>query len=133
MIRKTGSQNQKADQILIDWDGIERRLQERRNAELLELDQHQNNEKQSFISRYGSILATVISILATVITFGASLYNRVSNLEVKQNTAVEKIEEVKRDMTDIKNVLKEQDKSQKSLDGHISSIEETMMQLYRKK
>ena len=128
MIRKTGIQNQKPDQVLVDWDGIDRRQQERRNLEILEneIAEKAAAKQPSFLSKFGSILATVISVIVTLIGFGSSLYNRVSNLEVK-------IETIKIDVSEIKNVIKEEEKARKILDDHISSIEETMMQLYRQK
>lgn len=131
MIRKTGFQNQKnVDLVASDWDGIDRRQQERRIIETVESDLQNKVVAEtagaSFISRYGSALAGVMSILATLVGFGASLYSRVSSMEVK-------IETVKADVVDIKNSIKEQEKTKKQLEEHVSSIEETMMQLYRQR
>jgi hypothetical protein len=81
----------------------------------------------------GVTIPILFSVLTTIAGFVFTLYNKVQALEYKQQTIFEKIDENKVTIAEIKAQFKEQDSSKQKLSEHISSVEETVMELFRQK
>lgn len=81
----------------------------------------------------GTLISICFSIITAIGGFVFKLYNNVTTLEYKQQTIFEKLEEQKQAINELKLMIKESDNDRKKIDDHISSIEETMMELYRRK
>jgi hypothetical protein len=122
---------------LASWDGIERRLQERRGVVSLStqlVDNDQSPEKKvPLIVKYAPVISAFLAIATTLGSFGATLYTRITKLESNQVTTVDKIEIIKHDIEDVKALLKEGDKSRVQLKNQIDSLEESFIQLYSAK
>lgn len=121
--------------LLQNWDGIERRSEERRaliSASLGEMDEPARKTSPLLV-KYAPVISVVLAFITTVGSFGATLYARITKLESNQITITEKIEFVKRDIEDVKLLIKEGDRSKAQLQNQINSLEESFVQLYSSK
>lgn len=81
----------------------------------------------------GVIIPIVLAILAPSGGFIFDLYNRVSAIDYKQTSLSEKITDNKTIVTDLKIQLKEIEQRDQKLEKHISSVEQSVMEMYRQK
>lgn len=79
----------------------------------------------------GVTIPILFSVLTTISGFVFTLYNKVQALEYKQTTIFEKLDENKQTIVEIKSQFKDQDAARQKLSEHISSVEETVMELFR--
>lgn len=140
-----------------DWDGTDRRSQwdgrdRRRTVRYEERTVRDDEQDTAIIERErvievqappapqqsgikwlspGVMIPILFSILTTISGFVFSLYNKVQTLEYKQATIFEKMDENKQTIADIKTQFKEQDSARQKLSEHISSVEETVMEMFR--
>lgn len=130
------------------WDGVERRHSvwyntERRHPEETEVIERVVEvsppapvvqESSSFkLFSNGALISICFSIITAISGFVFNLYEKVTTLEYKQQTIFEKIDENKVVIADLRNSIKESDAGKQKLNEHMSSIEETIMELYRQK
>jgi|688.fasta_scaffold113623_6 hypothetical protein len=88
---------------------------------------------QSWFQSNAALLGITFTLFSSGGTFIFDLYNRVRDLEYKSQTIFEKIAENRELAEEIKGMIKEQDKNKKEVEQQINSLEDTIMQLYRKK
>jgi hypothetical protein len=116
-----------------DYDGDERR----HHIDHVVIEQPKPFEPakpaQSWMQSNASLLSICLVIVSSGGGFIFDLYNRVKDLEYKSQTIFEKIAENKVLAEEIKGMIKEQDKNKKEVEQQINSLEDTIMQLYRKK
>jgi predicted DNA-binding ArsR family transcriptional regulator len=132
------------------WDGVERRTIERRygseydraDSTIVERVEHvvevpvqkpQESAPSSKFFSNGTWISICFSVLVTVSGFVFNLYKDVTSLTYKQQTIFEKIDEIKVSINDLKTSIKDVDTTRNKMEEHISSIEETVMELYRHK
>jgi len=141
-------------QLSSSWDGRERRGtsrqsndydgDDRRNhhvdtvvIEQQVIEQQQKSEPskpvQNWLQANIGILGLLVAICTPVGTFVIDLYDKVRDLEYKQSTIFEKLAENKSLGEEIKLMIKESEKNKKEVEQQINSLEDTIMQLYRKK
>jgi hypothetical protein len=79
--------------------------------------------------------STMIGICFSIITgvggFVLKLYDKTNDLEYKYTTMVEKMDDNKKVFADLNNLMKELEKSLTKTNEHMSSMEQTIMELYR--
>lgn len=123
-----------------EWDGIDRRRYDRNRfddydrpdttiIERVESEQKPYQQKVQWIS----IIPIVLTIVGTGGTFIFNLYDKVAELNYKQATVFEKLTENKKEFEELKLLLKESEKSKEKIVDQISSMEQTIMEIYRRK
>lgn len=130
------------------WDGVERRRYRRASDGIDEEGMEQlryinrmvvpdsppqnTNQSSSFkLFSSGTALSICFSVLTAVSGFVFGLYKQVTALEYKQQTIFERMDDTKQEFIDLKLSIKEAEGNRLKLAEHISSIEETIMELYR--
>lgn len=130
-----------------EWDGIDRRTNDRRRTvRYEERRMHDDDMDTSIVERERVIevqsqqpeshspkwlssslmIPIIFSLITTVSGFVFNLYNRVTALEYKQSTIIEKVDE-------LKNKTKEDEVSKQKINEHLDSVEETVMEIFRQK
>ena len=116
-----------------DYDGDDRR---NHHVDTVVIEQQKPEVPKSATSWFqtnSTILGIVMLIITSIGGFVFDLYNKVKDLEYKQTTIFEKLTENKALGEEIKLMVKESDKNKKEVEQQINSLEDTIMQLYRKK
>lgn len=111
-----------------DWDGIERRT----DGQIMQT----KPEKQTNLQRWifgGGLTSICLTLLGGGWSYFANIHNRLVQLEYNQTTMNSKYEDLKVGINDIKTLIKEGEKRDKSLEQQMTSLEDTVTQIYRKK
>lgn len=132
-----------------NWDGHEERRRIPPALSIYDGDERRNDlqhiiiepkiipvtpkSSQSWMQANASLLSICVVIVSSGGGFIFDLYNRVRDLEYKAQTTVEKIAENRQLAEEIKGMIKESDKNKKEIEAQINSLEDTIMQMYRKK
>lgn len=93
-------------------------------------EQQQSSSGFKWLSN-STLLSIMFAIITSVGGFVFKLYERTNTLEYRQASIIEKMAEIKKFDEDNQNSIKEVEKTQLKINEHISSIEQTMMELYR--
>lgn len=130
------------------WDGIDRRrsirYEERRmddidgpvieRERIIEVSQkpEQTPSSPKWLSP-GITMPIIFSVITAIGGFIFNLYDKITALEYKETTIFEKITDIKTVDTELRTLIKDQEKVNQRMADHISSVEETVMELYRQK
>lgn len=131
-----------------EWDGIDRRANDRRRTVRYEERRIHDDEMDTAVVERERVIEVqaptqpesttpkwlssslmipiIFSLITTVSGFVFNLYNRVTALEYKQGSIVEKVDE-------IKSKFKEDDTAMQKMTDHINSVESTVMEIFRQK
>jgi hypothetical protein len=124
------------------WDDYDRRQYARYDDDntvterIIEVQTPASSSQVSAGSKFlsnGALISICFSVIATVCGFVFKLYDNVNTLDYKQQTIFEKLDEQKQSVLELKIQIKEAELGKQKLNEHISSIEETIMELYRRK
>jgi len=143
------------------WDGIERRRiirYEENDGPVVERERYVEHHVQpprqvSHSDSHSSgpkwlspniTMPIIFAVVSTISGFVFNLYDKVTALEFKQISTTEKFEEVKHQRdemqgqykeldTKLQTKFKEYDTNRQKMDDHINSVEETVLELYRRK
>lgn len=129
------------DRRISNWDGVDRRQPDwyqddrRPHEEVIErvVEIPAPEPKQSKFFTPSLMVPIAFTVTTALGGFIFDLYKNVTSLEYKQNTIFEKLSEMKQMDTDIKASIKSVEEARSKTDEHISSIEQTMMEMYRSK
>lgn len=118
-----------------DYDGDDRRGGHHVDTVVIEHPKSQEPVKpsQSWVQANASLLGICLGMIASGGGFIFDLYDRIRDLEYKAQTVTEKIAENRQIAEEIKGMIKESDKNKKEVEAQINSLEDTIMQMYRKK
>ena len=109
-----------------EWDGIERRRTERYEPEPEIIIQ---SPKLNWLA----IIPIILTILTPIAGFIFNLYDKSNELEYKIKSMGEKLDERKVDLVEMDEMIKKQDTKFEKIQNQLNSIEQTMMELYRRK
>jgi len=117
---------------LNDYDGDDRRHQV--DTVVIEKQKPEPSKPvQSWFQANSVLLGILLTLGGSGTKFLVDLYDKVRDLEYKQSTIFEKLAENKALGEEIKLMIKESEKNKKEVEQQINSLEDTIMQMYRKK
>jgi len=110
-----------------DWDGFERRS---RNDEYYH---HYEPEPKPIKQYWGIIIPLAFTLLSTISGFIFNLYEKITALDFKHTTTLEKIDDRKKDLERLEKLIEKNALDDEKQKEQVNSMETTMMEIYRRK